>query len=263
MDTISSEKYDLHFHTMVSRRLPFSQDHLNSMIKQAEAQGIRAIALTDHIESADYRTVHRYLQDTFNRIEGGYDAFGVRLLAAAEVETSQGVHALFIGPQSELEELHQRLSPDIRVGRFPTVKVLFEMSAPLSLLTIWAHPFRFVGSRRDGALTDLLEEELISEFDAIDYNAKDLYLYGDEMDSLLRRVAKRQGLPLVGGSDAHHPSQVGSVFNTCTERASTLDDLLYRIETGSMQPHRAPTLSEQVARATEFKRRMLMEASVS
>ena len=262
MDSTNTEKCDLHFHTMISRKLPFSEYHLNSMIGEARDQGIRMVAFTDHIESADYRTVHRYLGDTFDCVDGGYDAFGVRVVPGAEVETSQDVHVLFLGQQTELDELHQRLSPDIRAERFPTVRRLFEMSESLKLLTVWAHPFRFVGVANHYTLSDLLAEELIAEFDAVDFNAKDLYLYGDAMEALLRRAADQLGLPLVAGSDAHHPSQVGSVFNACAERVPSIAGLLHRIETGALEPQSAPNLSERVARATDFKRRALMEASI-
>ncbi len=260
MNTTTNEKYDLHFHTMISRKLPFSHDHLHAMIDSARRKAIRTVALTDHIESPDYETVHRYVRNTFDTIDGGYDADGVWIVPGAEVETADDVHVLFLGEQPNLAELHSRLRPDIRAGRFPSVKELLQMSRPLSLLTVWAHPFRFVGASRDHALTDILDEELIGEFDAIDFNAEDLSLCRNEMESLLRRAAAYHSLPLVGGSDAHHPSQVGSVFNFCAERASSIGDLLRMIKRGSMEPRCAPTLAEQVARATEFKRRKLTEA---
>jgi predicted metal-dependent phosphoesterase TrpH len=253
-------KFDLHFHTMISRQLPFSEAHLRQMLDGAMSNGIGTIAITDHIESADYGTVRSYMRKTFSFNRGGYDVRGLRVFPGTEVQTSEDIHVLFLGAEEELDELHRRMEPMIRSGHYPSLRELFSRSGTLELLTIWAHPFRETGTDGARSLRDLADEEDIPHFDAIDLNAKDIYLYGEQMAAHVRTAAAEEGLPVVGGSDAHHPSQVGSVYNSCERPVVTFEDLRDAIKAGAFRPHVCRELQSKVAEAQQFKERVLEEA---
>ncbi|MFP4212414.1 MAG: PHP domain-containing protein, partial [Alkalispirochaeta sp.] len=215
MNARNNQRVDLHFHTMLSRKLPFSAEHLHAMLDEAAAAGIETIAVTDHIESPDYQAVRTYLADSYPVSGDGFDVAGVNVLTGAEVETSQDVHVLLYGKNVELDEMHRRMLPLIRRNRYPTVEELFSLSRSLDLLKVWAHPFRFVGGNHTPSLAGILDDSLVDGFDAIDLNAKDLFLHGIEMFDLVLDAAGERGLPVIGGSDAHHPSPIGSVYNEC------------------------------------------------
>ncbi|MFP4431705.1 MAG: PHP-associated domain-containing protein [Spirochaetaceae bacterium] len=253
-------KLDLHFHTMISRQLPFSEDHLLQMLDGAVSNGIGTIAITDHIESADYGTVRSYMRRTFPFTQGGYDVRGLRVFPGTEVQTSEGIHVLFLGLEEELDELHRRMEPMIQTGYYPSLRELFARSSSLELLTVWAHPFRETGTDGVRFLRDLADEEDLPHFDALDLNAKDIYLHGEQMVSHVQTAAVGQGLPVVGGSDAHHPSQVGSVYNSCERPVVTFEELRAAIEAGALTPHVSRELQSKVAEAQEFKKRVLEEA---
>jgi histidinol phosphatase-like PHP family hydrolase len=253
-------RFDLHFHTMISRQLPFSEAHLLQMLDGAVSNGIGTIAITDHIESADYGTVRGYMRRTFRFEQGGYDVRGLRVFPGTEVQTSEDIHVLFLGLEEKLDELHHRMEPMIRSGHYPSLKELFSRSASLELLTMWAHPFRETGTDGARSLRDLADEEDLPHFDAVDLNAKDIYLHGELMVSHVRTAAAERGLPVVGGSDAHHPSQVGSVYNSCERPVVTFEELRDAIKAGALKPHMSRHLQSKVADAQQFKERVLEEA---
>jgi hypothetical protein len=187
---------DLHFHSMLSRRLPFDQDHFLSLLRAARERRVDSIVLTDHIDSRDFVVVRRYLSERHLPEGDFYRVEGIRLFPGTEVETVDGAHVLIVGAYPELEALHERLEPIHVGGSFASVSTLLATVADLNVLTIWAHPFRFVG------ITDMsepnsgpLSDEIARSFDAIDLNAKDIYLYGREMINHVYRAAERWELP--------------------------------------------------------------------
>ncbi|MFP4211349.1 MAG: PHP-associated domain-containing protein, partial [Alkalispirochaeta sp.] len=137
---------------------------------------------------------------------------------------------------------------------------LFSLSRSLDLLKVWAHPFRFVGRDHTRSLTGILDESLVDGFDAIDLNAKDLFLHGIEMIDLVLDTADERGLPVIGGSDAHHPSQIGSVYNECDGSITSYAALRDAIISGSLTPRHSEQLREKVEAAERYKATVLEKA---
>jgi len=168
-------KVDLHVHTRYSHD---SSSSLESIVKACEEKGLDKVAITDH-----------------NTITG---ALALRELAphlviiGEEIKTTKGeLLALFIE-----EEIPPGLSPRETVALIKGQGGLAGVS----------HPFDRV--RREAFRGGIWE--VIDELDFIEaLNARTL-LPAD--NSRAQEVAKRRGLPMSAGSDAHIPWEIGQAY---------------------------------------------------
>lgn len=106
-------------------------------------------------------------------------------LPGIEVSTTEG-HVLVIGPnppaRTEVDEL--------------TPHELCDLAHENDCATVLAHPFRHGSALDSGA-----------DFDAVEINGKN-----PEHIEQTKALAERLDLPLVGGSDAHYPVEVGRAY---------------------------------------------------
>jgi len=102
-----------------------------------------------------------------------------------EVSTTMG-HVLVVGPDPP-----ERTT----VGSLTPAEVV-EAARDRGCATILAHPYRDSAARDSGA-----------EFDAVELNGKN-----PEHAPRTRRLAKRLDVPLVAGSDAHYPFELGRAY---------------------------------------------------
>ena len=99
-----------------------------------------------------------------------------------EVSTTRG-HVLIVGPDPPTRTTPGELTPREAVG----------VAHDRDCAAILAHPFRGSTARESDAA-----------FDAVELNGKN-----PEHEARTRRLADRRDLPLVAGSDAHYPVEVG------------------------------------------------------
>ncbi|SHG74697.1 PHP-associated domain-containing protein [Halobaculum gomorrense] len=102
-----------------------------------------------------------------------------------EVSTTRG-HVLIVGPNPQARTTPGEHTPAEAVA----------LAHERDCAAILAHPFRGSTARKSGA-----------SFDAIEINGKN-----PEHAERTRRLADRLDLPLVGGSDAHYPIEVGRAY---------------------------------------------------
>jgi predicted metal-dependent phosphoesterase TrpH len=163
---------DLHVHTNYSKD---GESSVEDIIRQAEAAGLDAIAITDH--------------DT---VDGAKRALAipssVLVIPGIEVSTRQG-HLLVLGVTEVIPSGLDVLAT-IEIGR------------RMGALLILPHPYHVwrhgVGRRKKAGL---------GAVDAIEaFNSR--YIVGSA-NLKAARIARRLGKPCVGGSDAHHARFVG------------------------------------------------------
>ena len=141
---------------------------------------------------------------------------GVAILPGIEVTTARG-HVLIVGPDPPERTEPGALSPHEAV----------ELAHERDCAAIIAHPFRNSTVRASDA-----------DFDALEINGK-----GTESYDWVQRLARERDLPLIAGSDAHYPVEVGRAFTVVEEPAdvgSTSTDRSGRsgLATQSDQPTR-------------------------
>ncbi|WP_336343763.1 CehA/McbA family metallohydrolase [Halalkalicoccus ordinarius] len=110
---------------------------------------------------------------------------GVLSMPGIEISTTQG-HVVVLGPDPPTRTAPDTLTPQEAV----------DLAHDRGCVAIIAHPFRNSTIRE----TDV-------EFDAIELNGKHPRTW-----PLVREIAEARDLPLVGGSDAHYPIEVGRAY---------------------------------------------------
>jgi predicted metal-dependent phosphoesterase TrpH len=110
---------------------------------------------------------------------------GVAAIPGIEVTTTRG-HVLVVGPDPPRATEPGTLTPEEAVA----------LAHDRGCAAVIAHPYRNSTVR-----------EADADFDAIEVNGK-----GTRSHEWVRRLARQRDLPVVGGSDAHWPVEVGRAF---------------------------------------------------
>ncbi|MFC7154006.1 CehA/McbA family metallohydrolase [Halomarina halobia] len=126
-----------------------------------------------------------------------------------EVTTTRG-HVLVVGPDPPRFTHPERLTP------METVALAHEHGC----VAIIAHPYRNSTVR-----------EVDAPFDAIEVNGKH-----PRTESWVRQLADDHGLPLVGGSDAHYPFEVGRAYTRVDAEELTPESVVAAIRAGRVEP---------------------------
>lgn len=161
-------------------------------------------------------TNHDYYRDLHG---GGAD---VTVLPGIEVTTSRG-HVLVVGPSP----------PKLTEPGVLTPEQVVDIAHDRGCAAIIAHPFRNSTVR-----------EADADFDAVELNGK-----GTESVEQVREFAADRGLPLVGGSDAHLPIEVGRAYTTVDAADATPEAVVDAIRTGAVEAHVDDTPVQRVFRA--------------
>lgn len=175
---------DLHLHTTYSDGTATVPELLAYVATQTD---LRVIAITDHDAIAGAWEAYRLAPE-----------FGLEVVIGEEISTREGhLLALFI------EEF-------IAPGR-PVADTIAEVRAQGGL-AVAAHPFQLIvrSLGRVGLLRRPIGMEAGWTVDAVEtFNAGTSFQYNND---LAECYARKRGLPMVGGSDAHHLGAVGRGF---------------------------------------------------
>lgn len=134
---------------------------------------------------------------------------GVTFVPGIEISTSRG-HVTVVGPDPPERTEPGVLSPDEAV----------ELAHDNGCAAILVHPFRGSTARRSAAA-----------FDAVEANGKHPATHAK-----VRALAERRGLPLVGGSDAHFPFEVGRGYTEVDAEELTPGAVVDAIRAGRVEP---------------------------
>ena len=126
-----------------------------------------------------------------------------------EISTTKG-HLLVVGPDPPTRTEHGVLSPEEAVA----------LAHDHNCAAIIAHPFR-----------NSLLRESDAPFDAVEINGKH-----PEYRQRIEALADDRNLPLVGGSDAHFPFEVGRVSTRLDVDQFTPEAVVEAIKAGNVEP---------------------------
>lgn len=167
-------KVDLHTHSRFFHVAPSRPTPYDRTGLRLQAAAARARGL-----DAIALTNHDYYADL------GVDTGDLRIIPGIEISTTEG-HLLVVGPDPPTASKPERMTPEEAVS----------LARKRDCAAILAHPYR--NSR--------LKETDIG-FDAVEVNGK-----RSQSPEKIEELAAERGLPLVGGSDAHFPFEVGRTY---------------------------------------------------
>ena len=147
--------------------------------------------------------------DYYRSIDGAGLPESVSLVPGIEVSTTHG-HVLVVGPDPPVETEAGELSPGEVVDR----------AHERGCAAIVAHPYR-----------NSTVKDLDLPFDAIEINGKH-----PRTHTWAAGLADDWGLPLVGGSDAHYPVEVGRAYTRIDVSDPTPADVADAIRSGAVEP---------------------------
>jgi predicted metal-dependent phosphoesterase TrpH len=247
---------DLHTHVKISKKTRFNHDYFRQMIREAGANGLHALAVTEHFNTLLFHEIYETLDREYEYHDDCYEFEGMRLFPGMEIDVEETGHILVIGGRRDIIAIRRELDAHTEPGAFFSMRRLLDLKDQYDVLTIGAHPFR------TGTPLHHLDWEMLSRLDALDLNGKDLHAQGSvEYRSKLRAFAEELGLPVVGGSDTHHYLQYGCVWNEFEEDCRTVRQLKDAINRGSYEVHVSPCLDTKVKSASIVKEMLKKEAA--
>jgi predicted metal-dependent phosphoesterase TrpH len=201
---------DIHTHTRFFHSFP-------GLGRAYDPVGARLLAWTAKYRGLDgvVTTNHDY----YREFGLGDEEFAV--LPGIEVTTTKG-HALVVGPNPPKRTPEGELTPEEVV----------ELAHDRDCAAVIAHPFRNSTVR-----------EADADFDAIEVNGK-----GTDPAEWVEQLARNRGLPMVGGSDAHYPFEVGRASTEIEAEDLTAESVATAIRDGRVTPRVDRSPSQQLLR---------------
>lgn len=249
---------DLHTHGNLSKKAGFSPDYFAEMMVEAKANGLQAIALTEHFNTSNFVGMYETLDRIYPYNGHYYDADGLKVFPGMEVDIAETGHILLIGLKENILAVRGELEDHTQEGSFIPFSDLLDLADEHNLWKIGAHPFR------TNTPLHHLDPELLGRLDAFDFNAKDIYSQGeDAYRQLITPFAEKLGIPVIAGSDSHQCLQYGSVVNRLHETCSTVEELKVAIRQRNYEVEISPCLHTKVKASVMMKKllkQMLGEA---
>ncbi|MBB3111806.1 hypothetical protein FHS18_003874 [Paenibacillus phyllosphaerae] len=238
---------DLHTHGKLAKKTDFDPIRFREMIEYARLSGLDAIALTEHFNTRNFNDLYDQLDARYDYVHDYYDIEGFKVFPGIEIDVQEIGHLLMIGPRQAIRALRARLTAHVEEHTFIGIRDLLDYCDTLPLLRIGAHPHR-----ESTPLHHLPAEEL-RRLDCFDLNGKDLHKYGLGMQERVAVLASEIGLPVVAGSDTHHPLQYGCVMNRLHQSCNTVAELKACLLNGQYDIIISPQLHEKVQAAALVK----------
>ncbi|WP_324662880.1 PHP domain-containing protein [Haloarcula sediminis] len=189
---------ELHTHSSLSHD---GRDPVELLLEQARAVGLDALAVTDHDELEASRRAAELAPD-----------YGLVGIPGMEISSSAG-HVLALG-------ISEAVPPGLSFAE--TLDRIRKQGG----LAVVPHPFQ---ESRHGVLDKISKEELATA-DAIEvYNSR---LLTGRSNRQAERFARRRGLPMTAGSDAHIAEMVGQAVTTVDADEASVAAILDAIREG-------------------------------
>ncbi|MBS7526950.1 PHP domain-containing protein [Fusibacter paucivorans] len=186
-------KIDFHVHSAISLD---SYMQFETILERVDLRGLDGVVIVDHNNMSEAETLNEVIETHYRNIDPKSRPLIIR---GAEYSTECG-HLIVLGLRTPLEAI---LMCEDR--RYQCTAVI-EAARLQDAFIILAHPYRIKGKQPS--------EELLQAVDAIEvYNARSAYLRNNfQANALAVQAAKKYGKPIVAGSDAHLPMEVGNAY---------------------------------------------------
>lgn len=192
------KRIDTHSHPKISKHFAFNPISVTRMAAMARRVGLDALCLTEHFHAREYWEIPCHLENSFPCVRGVFWTDGIALIPGAEVNIREGAHVIVLGEVAELRRLDAAFPQRLSDHYEPTLREFLDVTDDFDIARIGAHMFRRCKELGKFAAVDL------RRLHALEVNGKD---FGTEVMLLVQ--ARALGLPIVGGSDAHHWLQTG------------------------------------------------------
>ena len=192
-------KIDLHLHTHYSEDATTT---LKEVVSHAKKRGLDGVAITDHDTTRGARKLVKQRPKNFI------------IIPSVEVSSLHG-HVLALN-------ITEPITPKLSLTE--TVEEIRQKGGT----AVIAHPAVVL---KTGLGHKISSASNIDAIEVINAAAFPFFL----SNYLSRRLAQRLGLPETGGSDAHHPQEIGKAY-TMVNADSNLDDIIEAIRKGKTTP---------------------------
>ena len=192
------KRIDTHTHPKISKHFAFDPGAIDRMIARARRARLHGMCLTEHFHATAYWDIPRHLETTYPYDRGVFRAGDLALIPGAEVNIREGAHVIVLADVAELRRLDQAFPQRLSDRYEPTLREFLDVTDDFEVARIGAHMFRRAKELGKFPASDL------RRLHALEINGKD---FGTEV--MLLAQARALGLPIVGGSDAHHWLQIG------------------------------------------------------
>lgn len=102
-------KIDLHTHGKLSKKSAFSEDYFREMVTEALANGLQALALTEHFNTSNFFGMYETLDRMYPYNGHYYEADGLMIFPGMEVDIAETGHILLIGLKEDILEARYAL----------------------------------------------------------------------------------------------------------------------------------------------------------
>jgi histidinol phosphatase-like PHP family hydrolase len=226
---------DFHTHGKITSKFPFEEEGFLSKINEAKNEGIDHLALTEHCHADNFIEAYHYLYENYPYMDDCYDINGVKVYTGIEIGTKENLDVLVIANRDHILDLKSKIDNEAKECKYISIKELDNILDYNNMLVIFAHPYR------KHEELPVISLNVLKNFDAIEFNATDLYIKGiEETKNKVTVLSKELNLPIVGGSDSHYFIQIGSIKNkfdmeckTITELKEQIKSNLYKVEISS------------------------------
>lgn len=242
---------DFHTHVKLAKRVDFDLSFFYEMVLNAKDAGLTAFAMTEHFNTKHFYDLYGQLDRQFDYKGHYFDVDGFKVFTGMEIDVKEVGHILFIGHRADLLDIRHHLEHHTKKDAFISFPTLLDMGESYDLLMIGAHPLR--------KSTPLHHHDpaLLERLHAFDLNGKDMFEFGvGKMQLEVRAFADQIGLPVVCGSDSHHPIQMGVVENMLQRDCETAGELRDVIVKKQYKRKISPILQTKVNAAKIVKRKM-------
>ncbi|WP_299262188.1 PHP domain-containing protein [Halorientalis sp.] len=189
---------ELHSHSSLSHD---GRDPIELLLGQAQAIDLDALAITDHDE----------IEASLSAVEKA-EEYGLVGIPGMEVSTAAG-HVLALG-------VREVIPPGLSFGE------TLDRIRTLGGIAVVPHPFQ---ESRSGVLANVSQETLTAA-DAIEvYNSR---LLTGRSNRQAERFARRNGMPMTAGSDAHISEMIGQAVTRIDAAERSVDAILDAIRQG-------------------------------
>lgn len=239
---------DFHTHGKLAKYLPFSPEYTDWLLSEARSAGLDAVCLTEHFNTKQFAELYRYIAGTCERDGDTFVREGLRIFPGMETDIAEGGHVLTIGPIDAILELNLRLESHKRKGAFLPAEKLLELFRGYPVLVGAGHPFR------EGSHIPELPEKLLSRFDFLDLNGKDVAGDRESTERRTRALGERLHRPVVAGSDTHQALQYGCIRTAFERECTTFGELAREMVSGRYRIEIHPEAAFRVKAAVLLKR---------
>ena len=240
---------DFHTHGKLAKKLPFSIEYTDWLLKEAHIAGLDAICLTEHFNTVQFDELYRYLIKKCKR-DGDtlVTTDGLRIFAGMETDIAEGGHILTIGTPEIILELNAGLEPYKAKDKFLPFASLMEMFLEYNIITGAAHPYR-----EGGHIPDIPVESL-KKLCFVDLNGKDVANNREYIEVKTGELAQKLNIPMISGSDTHQAVQFGCVRTKFERDMNTVNELYEEMKKGNYEIQISQNASFQVKVAGILKK---------